>query len=340
MESPPRVEGAPNLAFYYPAFMWTNSDWIKNIILFFDGVALLVPEYMRDRPFHVDPVISTALQEHGLLTILEPESFIDQNAAESLTSQLVDLMASGALDQLAQEKAPFGELSYSRLGGMADPGLANMVIDELRKRGLARQTEDGLSIPVHRDVHALVLVLLAQILRAPGRERGLDLHPATDRPRVHNALTKLLNLPSMPSVGQVVSLDLQTVGVDLGSVPLDEVLDFRRMNGFKYRRYAQELREFVSGIRSASAEDQQEELRLRQERIRETANDLARTAQEAWKRPPFLIGIAGAVWTVATGDPIAGIFGVAAVGADLLRPREAGAYSYLFDAHTQFPPTR
>lgn len=32
----------------------------------------------------------------------------------------------------------------------------------------------------------------------------------------------------MPSRGQVVDLDFQTVGLDLDDIPLDEVLDFKR----------------------------------------------------------------------------------------------------------------
>jgi len=35
------------LAFYYPNPMWHSGDWIKNLILFFDGIALLVPTYMK-----------------------------------------------------------------------------------------------------------------------------------------------------------------------------------------------------------------------------------------------------------------------------------------------------
>ena len=35
------------IAYYYPNPMWDHGDWVKNLILFFDGVALLVPEYMK-----------------------------------------------------------------------------------------------------------------------------------------------------------------------------------------------------------------------------------------------------------------------------------------------------
>jgi len=38
------------IAFYYPGPMWSSAAWIKNLLLFFDGVGLLVPAYMKDRP--------------------------------------------------------------------------------------------------------------------------------------------------------------------------------------------------------------------------------------------------------------------------------------------------
>jgi hypothetical protein len=38
------------LAFYYPNPMWSYGNWIKDLVLFFDGIALLVPEHMKERP--------------------------------------------------------------------------------------------------------------------------------------------------------------------------------------------------------------------------------------------------------------------------------------------------
>ena len=40
---------AQELAYYYPEPFWGDGDWIKNLLLFFDGVAVLVPDYMRER---------------------------------------------------------------------------------------------------------------------------------------------------------------------------------------------------------------------------------------------------------------------------------------------------
>jgi hypothetical protein len=40
----------PEIAFYYPNPVWYLGNWVKSLILFFDGIGLLVPTYMKDRP--------------------------------------------------------------------------------------------------------------------------------------------------------------------------------------------------------------------------------------------------------------------------------------------------
>ena len=75
----------------------------------------------------------------------------------------------------------------SRLGYYGDSGLAEMLHEELMRKGLARKSDDGVSIPMHPMVRSLVLVLLSQILREPGRARGFDLAPATDHPKLVKA---------------------------------------------------------------------------------------------------------------------------------------------------------
>src|SRR5262245_37600203 len=181
----------PEVAFYYPGPMWHSSDWTKSLLLFFDGVALLVPQYMKDRPELLDPIMASPLRDQGLLHILEPEILIDKPTAEQLATAMTNIITSGVLDHLTKESIAFHELSYSRLGSFGDAGLAKMILDELKARGLARDTGDGVSIPMHPAVRCLVLVLLSQILRPKGPSLGLDLSPATDRPLLIQALTDL-----------------------------------------------------------------------------------------------------------------------------------------------------
>jgi hypothetical protein len=124
-----------------------RGDWIKSLLLFFDGVAILVPDYMYEQPLLADPILAQPLAERGLLYRLSPEKLVDQAAAETLTDLLDRLLNAGAFDVLDRDTA-FVELSHSRLGGIADAGLTEIVLDQLRDRGFARHTEDGVSIPI------------------------------------------------------------------------------------------------------------------------------------------------------------------------------------------------
>src|SRR5260370_42642918 len=105
---------AKELAFYYPNPMWYSGDWVKNLILFFDGVALLVPKYMKNRREEIDPSIVTGLKEHGILYFIEPEKAVDKAASVKLAITLTDIITSGTLDSPTQEKTACQELSMSR----------------------------------------------------------------------------------------------------------------------------------------------------------------------------------------------------------------------------------
>lgn len=64
----------PEVAYYYPEWHWRHDEhgWIKSLLLFFDEIALLVPDYKRFEPANLDPILAGALQDEGLLRIIEP----------------------------------------------------------------------------------------------------------------------------------------------------------------------------------------------------------------------------------------------------------------------------
>jgi hypothetical protein len=330
----------PEVAFYYPEPFWLDGNWIKNLILFFDGVSLLVPEYMRDRVERNDPAIVTGLLEEKLLHIFEPEQLVDKTATSQLAESLVNIIASGALDSLVTEPTHFAELSMSRLGYRGDVGLAQMIFEELKRKGLAKDSEDGVSIPMHPMVRSLVLVLLAQILREPARDRGYDLAPATDRPKLVGALRELLSIPEGPSIGHVVAFDLNAVGVDLGPIPLDEVLGFRREHFDEHRKYARAVRLFVHELSTMPPETRQVAFEERQAEIDELAASLRRVSRRAWKKPAsFALSILGATWTVIMGNPIGALLAGAGSVLNTFGGKgtvDTGAYSYLFSARNRY----
>lgn len=326
-------------AFYYPGVIWHDPSWVKSLALFFDEVALLVPDYMRDRPHDLDPAIASGLEQAGLLRVLSPEELVDKAASEALASSIAEVLAAGGLETLP-DSGPFQELSWSRMGGFGDPGLARMLLEELKERGLARDSEDGASVPLHPMVRALFLVLLAQILREAGPRVGLELSPATDRPAIQAALVQLLDL-SEPDVGPaaVINLDLEIIGPDLTAVPLDEVLDFRAAHGQEYRAYARRLRETVRGLSALSPAEQAQALEDRREEIHDAADALRSGPIKALGSAAAIgLGIAGGVVSAAAETPTGGILSAAASGAGLATlPRKTiTPYSYLFSVRHQY----
>ena len=327
------------LAFYYPNPVWYSPDWVKNLILFFDGIALLVPKYMKQRPDEVDPAIVAGLKKHGLLEIIEPEKAVDKAATQKLATAMTNVIASGALDHLSEEKTAFHELSMSRLGYYGDEGLGNMIFEELKKRKLAKDTADNVSIPMHPMVRSLVLVLLSQILRPYGATINAELSPATDMPHLVDALSELLAIKSTPSNAAVVSFDLAIVGVNLGPIPIDEVLDFRKENLKAHQKYSRSVRKFAMELSLVPEKKRSSMFKDRQSELDEMAADLRNRARKAWKRPAsFGLTLAGAAIAAAAGHPVAAILtaGAGALRYEGTNLKDAGAYTYLFAAHRRF----
>ncbi|ORB47475.1 hypothetical protein BST43_26000 [Mycobacteroides saopaulense] len=325
-----------------PYWLGHDGDYLKTLLLFFDGIAVTVPDYMKDAPLSADPVLAQPLSEHGLLEQLSPESLVDESATETLVEALVELITAGAFKNL-DTNAAFVELSGSRLGTYGHRGLAKFLLAELEERGLAKPSEDGVSVPLHPEVRAFVLITLPQILRKSAESIGLALHPISGRPRQVQALLNLLNVDTLPSVGHIVAADLEQVTLDLATVPLDEVLDFRDAHGEAYRTYARNLRRFVRDLGPLDDADREAALLDRRDELADAADDLRRQARKAWRRPlaSFSLGIAGSAVTLAGGNVPGAMIGAAAAIVGLGRRSEPGsAYSYLFQAQAKLATAR
>ena len=68
------------------------------------------------------------------------------------------------------------------MGGSADAGLTSIVLKQLRERGLARHSEDGVSIPLRLAIRTFILTVLPQLLRAPAEAAGYSLQPVSAQP--------------------------------------------------------------------------------------------------------------------------------------------------------------
>lgn len=337
---------SPDVAYYYPApyWGWNESGWVKSLLLFFDQVAILLPDYMHGRHAAGDPSLVEPLEELGILRVLEPSLWVTDEVASELATVIVDLMTNGAFDDLDRGQY-FQELSQSRIGYGADVGLAKMLVDELVAMDLARPSEDGVSIPLHPVVRTTILVVLAQLARSAGPAHDMTIHPATSQPQAVHDLLRTLSLPELPSAHRVVSLDLEPVALDLDLVPLDEVLAFRQERSGAHRAYVRDLQRFLSEVSAVEEAPDREVLLIeRQQEISDAAHDLQRVTRQAFAKnlASWSLGIAGATWSATTGDPI----GVALTTAGVVFPQlipagdpTVSAYSFLFAARKEFGRT-
>jgi hypothetical protein len=223
------------------------------------------------------------------------------------------------------------------MGWDADVELSEMITEELISRDLARPSEDGVSIPLHPAVRTTFLVLLSQLARDAGRRAGLALHPATADYNAIDDLIRVMSLHASPSAGHVVTLDQETVGLDLAAVPLDDVLEFREQHGQAYRRYARNVRQQVIELGLLEPDEREARLVDRREELADQADDLRRTARRWWRTAlgSFAIGAAGAAWLAAgpLHDPIGGLIALVDTALGAASSQEtATAYSYILDA--------
>ena len=331
-----------DITYYYPAPYWlaTEGDWIKSLLLFFDEVAILLPDYMRGRHRDADPSLTGPLEDRGILRILEPKEWIDTDVAETLAEIMVDLLARGVFDGLP-EASHFAELSNSRIGYGADAELAEFLVEELRQRGLARSSEDGVSVPLHPVVRTTILVILGQLARGAGERRGMAVHPTTDQSKAATDLLETLSRDGMPSCDSVIRLDLEPVTLDLSTIPIEDVLQLRKDHQEAHSAYIRSLRGFLVELGQISnAAERDAALLERRQEIADLAHDNRRAVRQAVGKnlASWSMGIAGGAWSAATGDILGATVGALGLGAGLIpgSAQTVGAYSYLFAVTSAF----
>ena len=166
----------------------------------------------------------------------------------------------------------------------------------------------------------------------------MTLSPATDQARLVEALDEIISgSDATPqSTGDIVSFDMATVGVDLSSIPIDEVLDFREQHYAQHRDYRLAVRSFARELSLMPENERKDAFEKRQDELDDAARLIKNTSLEAWRKPAsFALGLSAAAITLKTGNPVGALIaatGAAIAGFPSAKSNDSGVYSYLFSA--------
>jgi len=197
-------ERLQRVALYHP---WPPIDdrsiggWIKTMLLFFDGVAVLAPPDTLDRLADGEPETIEPLIRSGDFRVLVPFRLIDGTAVRAVSDFLETVTAS------SEGLRSFAQLSYSALvreGGITLPGreqwlrpwlpskripsetelLMRSHWSHLRRLGIVTERFDDGSIRAERTFWGVYESLLSHLVKPLARLDGLDIQPATDDTRL------------------------------------------------------------------------------------------------------------------------------------------------------------
>jgi hypothetical protein len=172
----------------------------------------------------------------------------------------------------------------------------------------------------------------------PAYIKTVRIQPVINDDSAADFVRYILGVLEAPADADIVASDIRSVGVDLSSVPLDEVLDFRAQYGAEYRSYARDVRKFAFLLPLLTEEDRVRAIQDRSEELAERAHALDSASRKAFRRPALALalGLAGAAWSIINRDPVSAVVGAGTAWATFDIPdmtAGAGVYAYILRAH-------
>jgi hypothetical protein len=355
-------EVSRRVAYCHPESVSINADWLKNLVLFFDEICILLPDVYRDEFFSRLDWLATPLINDGILHLLRPEDVVDRAVSDSMAkigSTLIDMGAFG----LQQKDIPINVRPMTAIGELAaslredyevDVRLINRrlerpILVEKRATSLVeRLTEAHLLRPSGRDgesladpfARACLLAILPLVISQHAVSPLLtQITPVTDQADVFNALSRVVDLPPFHRVGEIMQVDLNSIGINAESVPIDDMIAFRTEHRDIYSRYLRTAERIAHDLAEGSPVERALILRDREQQVEDELHELRKVTRQ-WGRPLTGISIAlsGATWTaVHGGDPIGGtLAGLGALFAFTGHDRSEARLNYLFQVQSSY----
>jgi hypothetical protein len=352
-------------AYYFPQWIWPRRhlETMKVALLFFDGLVLTLPHNVAVQAIDTDPVLAGPLADLGLLKNIEPREWMDLQTAEAFSNLVLNLITSRGYEAIARdadrwrdedgpEAIPMDDVPPQFLEAGApwrtERSTGRRVLREMQKRGLVSKQIYHTIDHVDPSLRSLLLVVLAHAFRITTASTASRVHPVGAGADAGARFAELLAHVSprraveweqpRPSsfLGPAVQSDYSVLGPDLSTVPLDDILAFRREHGEHYRAYARGLRSFLRETAALGEQDWSRALDDRREAIRQEAYELRRRSRSAFGRitAAAALTLLASSWTALhDGDPVGAALAAlaAATGLPLSESPATTAYTYVIE---------
>ncbi|MBS0189676.1 MAG: hypothetical protein JSR52_00870 [Planctomycetes bacterium] len=338
----PNAPSPTTLAYYTDGIAWSSSEWAKAMLLFFDGIGMLVPP-QEDRAFEEsDEAVIAGMRDANCLRVLRPDELVDQVTAKAVVDSVTRAIEeqdwrgdgiNGTLDLLYLDK----------MGYRASRAPFELMAQQLRERRLAVDWEHGASMAVDRRVGLLTLSVIAAHSRRRGNDLGVRLTPTTDNLKWGRRQRELREHPAMHSLAQVIQADVDQLAIDVGRVPVNELVDFRRRNIEALDRYRLGVARVARDLDSLDPEHHVTVLKERADNLQDARRAVERAGRDFWSTAGSLtFAVGGIAWTCVTGDLMGAIFGLGELGLELLgaesKPACPAELSYVVSTTQEYRP--
>lgn len=289
-------------AYYSDGISWESSDWAKSMLLFFDGIAVLVPEREDEAFEHSDEAVIAGMRKAECLRVLRPTDLVDAQTAGDIASDVEKIVA--ALDWRGGEDRATDSLYVEKLGSHVAGRTVDRLASNLRDRGLAKGK--GAALEVDRRVIMLVLSVIAAHAQRRGQALGVQLTPAHSTRSWAHRREFLGEWVRRDQYAHIINTDVETLRINVGPIPVDELVSFREQNRSALDQYRLAIALLAKDLAQLDLDLQRVARSERVESLKEARREIERSGREYLSNTGGLMcAVAGLVWT-CIGHDIAG----------------------------------
>lgn len=361
------MDQLPEYALYYPGSLAPIS-WMKNMLLFTDGIALLTSDNIRNPQDHFaramygnNPIEWRDLVDNDAVLIHSANIYIDDKMARQISERLTETFIHGLISPrlFSRSTNQFG-INPLKLGITNPRQLSSVVYNQLIQLGhlsIQRDSyveeqwshgyQDHNRLFASRELLTITSSIYAQIVSQNAALRQEKFRPSTDDSYAHEMFERIAKTKSRM---KLISADMKAISINVKDIPVGEIISFRKEFGNELRLYLREIEMTAISINNMQPTDQDIALAIRREELEEAYQVYLneKLLSREWgtrvlNRGMARLAVAASAWMVADYfglHPLAEIAMTGLVSSAIpessVTPTQESANSFMFRAANTF----